>query len=53
LLRQLRKRKSNRPLYPKPIGLHWMLFLVLQKDGREGFAGIQFRLTHHQFLTLT
>jgi len=24
-----------------------MLFLVLQKDGREGFAGIQLRLTLH------
>ena len=45
LLGQLRKRKSNRPLNPKPIGLLRMLFLALQKDGREGFAGIQFRQT--------
>jgi hypothetical protein len=40
--------------------LHRMLFLVLQKDGREGFAGIHLRLTFHQiripkwmFLSLT
>ena len=46
LLRPLRKRKSNRPLNPK-------LFLVLQKDGEEGFAGIQLRLTLHQIWTLT
>jgi hypothetical protein len=38
LLRQLRKRKSNRPLNPKPIALRRMLFLVLQKDGREWFC---------------
>jgi len=30
-----------------------MLFLVLQKEGREGFAGIQLRLTLHQIRTLT
>ena len=30
-----------------------MFFLVLKKDGREGFAGIQLRLTLHQILTLT
>jgi len=30
-----------------------MLFLVLQKDGREGFAGIQLRLTLRQIRTLT
>jgi hypothetical protein len=45
LLGQLKKRKerrkSNRPLNPKPIGLRRMLFFVLQKEGREGFAGIQ------------
>jgi hypothetical protein len=35
ILRQLRKRKSSRPLNPKPIGFRRMLFLVLQKDGRE------------------
>jgi hypothetical protein len=53
ILWQLRKRKSNRPLNPKPIGLRRMLFLVLQKDGREGFAGIQLHLTLHQIQTLT
>jgi len=41
---QLRKRKSNRPLNPKPIGLCRMLFLVLQKGRREGFAKIQIHL---------
>jgi hypothetical protein len=30
-----------------------MFFLVLQKDGKEGFAGIQLRLTLHQIRTLT
>jgi hypothetical protein len=35
VLGKLRKRKSNRPLNPKPIGLRRMLFLVLQKDGME------------------
>jgi hypothetical protein len=42
LLRQLRKRKSNRPLNPKPIGLHRMLFLVLQKEenGLLGFNSV-------------
>ena len=39
LLGQLRKRISNRPLNPKPIGLRRMLFLVLQKDRREGLPG--------------
>ena len=39
LLGQLRKRKSNMPLNPKPIGLRRMLFLVLQKDRREGLPG--------------
>ena len=47
------KRKSNRSLNPKPISLHEMLFLVLQKDGREGFAGIQIHLTLYQILILT
>jgi len=47
------KRKSNRPLNPKPVGLRRMLFLVLQKDGREGFARIQLRLTLHQIRTMT
>jgi hypothetical protein len=28
-------------------------FLALQKDGREGFAGIQLRLTLHQIWTMT
>jgi len=53
LLWQHRKRKSNRTLNPKPIGLRRMLSLVLQKDGREGFPGIQLRLTLHQIQTLT
>jgi len=30
-----------------------MLFLVLQKDVREGFAGIHLRMTLHQIRTLT
>jgi hypothetical protein len=38
IMRQLRKRKSSRPLNPKPDGLRRMLFLVLQKDGRGGFC---------------
>jgi hypothetical protein len=50
---QLKKRKSNRPLNPKPIGLRRMLFLVLQKDGREGFAGIRLPLTLHHIRTMT
>jgi hypothetical protein len=29
-----------------------MLVLVLQKDGREGFTGIQLRLTLYQIRTL-
>jgi hypothetical protein len=29
------------------------MILVLQKDGREGLAGIQLRLTLYQILTLT
>jgi hypothetical protein len=53
LLGQFRKRKSNMALNPKPLGLCWMLFLVLQKDGREWFAGIQLRWTLHQIRTLT
>jgi hypothetical protein len=52
-LRQLRKRKSKRPLNPKPIGLWRMLFLVLRKSGRKGFARIQLRVTLHQIQTLT
>jgi len=48
-----KKRKSNRPLNPKPIALRRTLFLVLQKDGRELFAGIQLRLTLHHIPTLT
>jgi hypothetical protein len=39
-LRQLRKRNSSRPLNSKPDGLRRMLFLILQKDRRERFAGI-------------
>jgi len=35
-----KKKKSNRPLNPKPFGVRRMLFLVLQKVGREWFAGI-------------
>jgi hypothetical protein len=53
LLRQLRKRKLKRPLNPKPIGLRRMLFLVLQKDGREGIGGIKLRLILHHIRTLT
>ena len=30
-----------------------MFFLVLPKDGRKGFTGIQLRLTLHQIRTLT
>jgi len=41
------KKKSNSPLKPKPVSLCRMLFLILQKDGREGFARIQLRLTLH------
>ena len=41
LFGQFRKRKSNRSLNPKPIRLRRMLFLVLQRDGRKWFAGIQ------------
>jgi len=50
---ETQKKKSNRPLNPKLIGLRPLLFLVLQKDGREGFAGLQLRLTLHQIRTLT
>jgi hypothetical protein len=39
------------PLNPKADGLRQMLYLVLQKDGREGFSGIQLRLTLHQIRT--
>jgi hypothetical protein len=53
LLGQLRKRKSNRPLNPKPIGLRQMFFLVLKKDEREGFDGIHLRLTLRQTRALT
>jgi len=49
---QLRKRKSNRPLNPKLIFLRRILFLVLQKEGREGVAGIQLDLSLHQIRTL-
>jgi len=35
LLGQLRKRKSNRPVNPKPIGLHRMLFMVVQKTRKR------------------
>jgi len=47
-----KKRKSNRPINPKPVSLRRMLFLVFQKDGR-GFAEIQLRLTLRQIRTLT
>jgi hypothetical protein len=47
------KKKSKRPLNPKTISLCQMLFLVLQKDRREGFVGIQLHLTLHQIETLT
>jgi hypothetical protein len=36
---ETQKRTSNRPLNPKPIGLRRMLFLVLQKERREGLPG--------------
>ena len=52
-VRATQKKKSNRPLSPKPIGLRRMLFLVLQNNGREGFAGIHLRLSLHQIRTLT
>jgi hypothetical protein len=51
ILRQLRKRKSSRPLNSKPDGLRRMHFLVLQKDGLTRFARIQLRLTLHQIRT--
>jgi len=47
------KKKSNKLLNPKSIDLRRMLFLVLQKDGREGLAGIQLRLSLHQIRKLT
>ena len=47
------RSSPNRPLNPKPVGLRRIFFLVLQKDRREGFAGIQLRLTLHQIRTLT
>jgi hypothetical protein len=53
LLGQLRKIKSNRPLHPKPVGLRQMHFLVLEKDGKDAFAGIQLCLTLHHIWTLT
>jgi hypothetical protein len=43
--RQLKKRKSSRAINPKRDGLRRMLLLAFQKDGREGFAGIEIRLT--------
>jgi hypothetical protein len=46
------KEKIKQATKSKPDGLHRMLFLVFQKDGREGFAGIQLRLTLHQIRTL-
>jgi hypothetical protein len=53
LLRQLRKRKSNRSLNPKPIGFRRIFFFVLHIDEREEFAAIQHRLTLHHIRTLT
>ena len=47
------KWKSDSPLNSKPIDIHRMLFLVLKKEIREGFAGIKLRLTLHQIRTLT
>jgi hypothetical protein len=46
------KKKSKRSINPKPIGLRRMLFLVFRKDGREGFAGIQLRLSLLQIRAL-
>jgi hypothetical protein len=47
------KKKIIQTTKSKPIGLRRMLFFVLQKDRREGFAEIQLRLTLHQIQTLT
>jgi len=47
------KNKIKQATKSKTIGLRRMLFLVLQKDGREGFAGIELRLTLHQIRILT
>jgi hypothetical protein len=53
VLRQLRKRKSNKPLNPKPIGFRPLLLLVLEIDEREELAGIQLHLTFYQIRTDT
>jgi len=46
------KKKIKQATKSKTSGCR-MFFLVLQKNGREGFAGIQLRLTLHQIRTLT
>jgi hypothetical protein len=50
---KLRKRKSKRPLNPKPIGLRRMPLLGPSKRGTRRFARIQLRLTFHKIRTLT
>ena len=50
---QATQNKKIRVLNAKLIGLRRMVFFVLQKDEREGFAGIQLHLTFHQIWTLT
>jgi len=47
------KKKTKQATKSKPNGLRRMLFLVRQKEGREGFVGIKLRLTPHQIRTLT
>ena len=47
------KKKIKQATKSKTNVLRRMFFLVLQKDGREWFAGIQLRLTLHQIRTLT
>jgi len=46
-------KKIKEATNPKPVDLGRMLFLVLQKDGGEGFAGLQLRLTLHHIRKLT
>jgi hypothetical protein len=45
------KEKIKWPLNPKPYSPCRMLFLVLRKDGRAGYARIQPNLTLHQIRT--
>jgi hypothetical protein len=48
-----KNKKIKQATKSKTIVVRRMLFLVLQKDGRVDFAGIQLRLTLHQIRTLT